>query len=456
MWDVIIKEPPVWNWHIPYLCGELQEVSRQVVARTPSPHDIIINIPPSTTKSTIATIMYPAWLWTQDPTLRIITNSYSADLAIELAVKSRDIIQSDKYKKLFPNIKIRRDKAAKTNYENTDGGARYSTSTAGTITGKHAHVVINDDPLNPAQAASDAERLHANAHTQTLASRAVSASNTPIITIMQRLHEDDVTGHLLSLGTPVRHICLPAEVSDQVKPVEVAKYYIDGFLDPVRLNREVLAKRKVQLGSRAYAGQYEQAPTPQGGNIIQQAWFRTIALDDYNRLSNKPAPVFFVDTAFTSNEDNDPTGIIATTAIGNNIYITNAATVHKAFPELVRFLQRWTFDNEYTNSSSIRIEPKANGLSIIDQLRESTQLNVTKTSVPKDNKITRLYAASPTIEAGRVILVKGAWNEEFITEVCGFPYRKHDEFVDVLGYAIDYYTKQTRNSDIEDLSSFLY
>lgn len=157
-WSVVIKEEPCYNWHIPFLCKELQELSKYIVAREKKPYDLIINIPPGTTKSTIVTIMFPAWLWTIDPTLRVITNSYSSDLSTEHAVKSRDIILSDKYKRLFPEVVVRRDKSGKESYENTAAGARYTTSTGGTITGKHAHVIINDDPLNPKQAASDTQR----------------------------------------------------------------------------------------------------------------------------------------------------------------------------------------------------------------------------------------------------------------------------------------------------------
>ena len=110
-WDVIIKEEPTYNWHIPFLCDELQRLSVSIVAREPKPYDLIVNIPPGTTKSTIVTIMWPVWLWTQDASLRIITNSYSGGLSIEHATKSKDIIQSDKFRALFPHIQIRKDKS---------------------------------------------------------------------------------------------------------------------------------------------------------------------------------------------------------------------------------------------------------------------------------------------------------------------------------------------------------
>jgi hypothetical protein len=187
-WDVVIKEKPVYNWHIKYLCDQLQILAPYIVERKAKPYDVVINIPPGTSKSTICTIMFPVWLWTQDPTIRIITNSYSSDLSTEHAIKSRDVLLSDKFKVLFPNIVLRADKSAKQNYENVSGGARYTTSTGGTITGKHAHIIINDDPLNPSQAASEADRKSANEHTKTLSSRKVDKENTPTITVMQRLH----------------------------------------------------------------------------------------------------------------------------------------------------------------------------------------------------------------------------------------------------------------------------
>lgn len=440
MWPVIIREPFTDNWHIPYLCHELQAVADQVIKRQPKLYDLIINIPPGTTKSTITTIMFPAWLWTRDQTIRIITNSYSADLATEHSVKSRDIIQSDRYRRLFPEIEIRRDKSAKTSYENKKTGARYATSTGGTITGIHAHIIINDDPLNPGQSASDADRYAANEHTKTLASRKVDKENTPIITIMQRLHEMDVTGYLLAKKSEtIKHICLPCEIADSVKPEELKSSYIGGLLDPQRLSRAVLAEAKVDLGSRMFSCQYEQSPITQGGNIIKKTWFQYIAPWEYQQMKITSPVVFFVDTAFTADNTNDPTGIIATQSHQGRLYITAAKKLYAEFPDLVRFLQEWTRENGYNGASTIRIEPKANGLSVIQQLKETTHLNITNTETPRDSKDTRLNSISAKVEAGRVILVAGPWTGEFTEEVAGFPAKPHDEYVDLLCYAVNYH-----------------
>jgi predicted phage terminase large subunit-like protein len=456
-WNVIIAEQPVYNWHIPYLCSELQQLSISIVKRQKKPYDLIINIPPGTTKSTITTIMFPAWLWTQDPTIRIITNSYSADLSIEHAVKSRDIILSDKYRSLFPEIVLRRDKAAKSSYENTVTGARYTTSTGGTIMGKHAHLIINDDPLNPMQAASEADRKMANMHTETLTSRKINKANTPTIIIMQRLHEMDVTGHVLSKeGKRVKHLCLPAELSDKVSPSELRERYLDGLLDPIRLSREILNEQKIDLGSRGYSGQYEQNPVADGGNIIKREWFRYISSANFAGQCHRSPVVFFVDTAYTDKTENDPTGIIATCKIGNDLYITHARKWNLKFPDLIKALPAYVQANGYSAASSVRIEPKANGLSVIDQLKVDTKLNVTKTPTPTDSKETRLNAASPIVECGRVILVAGVWNDEFVGEVCGFPAKVHDEYVDLLGYAIDYHLKGLKHADLSRLAKLAH
>ena len=439
-WDVVIKEDPVYNWHIPYLCEELQKLAGCIVSRSPKPYDLIINIPPGTTKSTIATVMFPAWLWILDPSIRIITNSYSGSLSIEHATKSKDIIESDKFRKLFPNVVLRADKRGKQHYETTATGFRYATSTGSTITGYHAHIILSDDPINPKQAESPALRETGKEQTKTLSSRKVNKENTPMITIMQRLHDEDPTGYLLNKKSDaIKHICLPAELSDDVSPVELRERYIDGLLDPVRLSRTVLEEAKVDLGSRGYAGQFMQKPSPEGGNIIKSAWFGHISLSEFVRIKKDAPIVFFVDTAFTEKTTNDPTGIIAACRIGEDLYISRARKVNMEFPELVKFVPTFAFENGYTTKSSIRIEPKANGLSVIHQLKADTALNVTQTPTPKDSKETRLNAISPIVECGRIILVDGAWNEEFTDEVCGFPTKPHDEFVDLLYYAVEHF-----------------
>lgn len=429
-WGVIIKEKPVYNWHIEYLCKELEELAYYIINRLPKPYDLIINIPPGTTKSTICTVMFPAWLWVQDPSLRIISNSYSADLSIEHAVKSRDIILSGKYNRLFPEVKLRKDKSAKSSYENVKSGARYSTSTGGTITGKHAHVIINDDPLNPNQAASDADRKSANEHTKTLSSRKVDKKNTPTITIMQRLHESDVTGYLLSKKSEdIRHICLPAESSKKVKPIELKDRYVNGLLDPIRLDREVLTEAKKDLGSYGYANQFDQNSAPPEGGILKTKWFDVVDWkDEYNNLVWNTA----VDSAYTEDLDNDESGMLQFAISKNEVLLRYAEEVYKEFPELVKYTQTFAFAHGYTNRSMIYVEPKASGKSLVQTIKRETRTNIKEDDNPVKDKVARATDISPICESKRVKLIRGAWNDTFLDQVKTFPNTKKKGLIDCL------------------------
>lgn len=142
-WHCIESEKLADNWHIKYLCDELQDIAERVIRREPLKHNLIINISPGETKSSISTIFFPVWVWLKDPSLRIITASYSKDLATEHSVKSRDLIRSDQFQAVFGDLfQVRKDIDGKTNYANNKGGQRQIASVGSTITGKHAHLLI--------------------------------------------------------------------------------------------------------------------------------------------------------------------------------------------------------------------------------------------------------------------------------------------------------------------------
>ena len=162
-------------------------------------------------------------------------------------------------------------------------------------------------------------------------------------------------------------------------------------------------------------------------------------MNEFIRLHHSEPVIFFMDTAYTEKSNNDPTGIIATCKIGNDLYIIHGEKVRKEFPDLIRFIPNYVKSHGYTAKSTIRIEPKANGLSVIQQLKETTGLNVTKTPTPrraKKHALTRLHQRLNVVELCWS-MVRGI--QTFIDEVCGFPSKPHDEYVDILCYAIDYH-----------------
>jgi len=434
-WDTIIAEQPIWNWHIKYLCDELQQIGTKVANREQKDYDyIIINVPPGSSKSTIISEMYPLWCWTIDQTQRFICGSYASTPAEDISEKCYNIYKSDKFLQLFPEL-VKKSTGGKTGFTNGLLGERYTTSTGSGITGIHAHQIILDDPMSPAVSASLVERTVANKWvSETISSRKVSNDISVVIIVMQRLHELDTTGYLLSKkDLKIKHICIPAEVSKDINPPELKSYYIDGLFDPIRRNRESLNTTKTDLGSYGYAGQMMQRPAPLEGGMIKKNWFPII-----ERAEVPPGVVnFYLDPAYTAKQTNDPTGAQAYIAANGNLYILFSTSVWKEFPDLCAWLPEWVKQWGYSNQSRIRIEPKASGKSIVQQIKSTTGLNVIEDQAPKDDKVTRVNSASPKMEAGRVFLVRGSWNEAYLNQMASFPNGVHDDEVDCTTAAIE-------------------
>lgn len=263
-WQTINTNEYTHNWHIEYLCDEVQLIIDKYVLNR-KPHikpdkwysgmlddirkDGIFNVPPGSTKSTIITRMACAWLWANDDSKTIITSTIDSKNATEFSTTTRDILQSEKFRLFYPNVKIRRDVSAKTFYQSENGGKRYSLTTRGSKTGKHADLLIEDDPMDYETANSPQEAAQCIEGFKALQTRKKDKERCPYILVMQRLSSKDTTAHALkSLDNP-RHICLPAEdVYSNIAPAELASYYTDGLLDPIRLNRTILEATKKGLG----------------------------------------------------------------------------------------------------------------------------------------------------------------------------------------------------------------
>jgi predicted phage terminase large subunit-like protein len=446
-WETIEAVELVPNWHIEYLCGQLQQVYDNWVGKQAQP-DVLINVPPGTSKSTTVTQLFPAWLWLKHPAMRIISSSYASSLSVSHAVKSRDCLRSDKFQRLFPGlIEAKDDEDGKTAYRNTKGGQRYTTSSGGTVTGVHADFIILDDPLNPAEAGSEAALSAAETHLKTLSTRKTDKARSVTILVMQRIHEKDPAGIWLASGRPLRHICLPGELTKdrigidkgrQVRPLELRAFYQDNLLDPVRLSRPVLQALAVALGSYGYAGQVQQLPAPDEGGLLKKAWFRTISYEAFQVIVGRGGVTwnFDADTAYTADQKNDPSALLASCYLGQTLYVRLASEMWLEMPELKKRLPELLTANGYTRLSKLYVEPKASGKSVVQELRAISQLNVVEAPTPTGSKQERVNAASPFIEAGRVVLLDGAWNEALVTQASGFPTAAHDDMLDCLLQAI--------------------
>lgn len=429
-WGVIIPEEPVYNWHVEYLCDELQDIGYNLKARNTKKHDLLINIPPGTTKSTICSVMFPAWLWAIDPTLKVITASYSGTLSTDLSVKSRDLIKSDKYIEMFPDVEIKKDSDNKTFYENELGGARIATSVTGSITGQHAHIIIIDDPLNPKEAASEAERHRAiHFYDQTINTRKIDKKITPTITIMQRLHESDPSGHLLGKKNKPKHINLPAELTDNVRPIELKEYYIDGLLDPIRIDRQVIEESKDALGSYGYSGQFMQEPTPEGGEIWQK-WFIEVDDREFPDIYNMSGVGTDWDLAYTKDDTNSASACVSSGKINEKMYIFDIDYRFLEFPDLINFMK--------SKKGPHYIEAKATGKSAKQTLL-SMGIPSIEVNVKGGDKVARARMSTPFAESGLCYIKKSLADMLYNDSKQGiikFPNNTHDDLADAVSQAI--------------------
>lgn len=447
-WDIINEDELKLNWHIEYLCDQLQEVVERAMRLEPKECDVLINIPPGMSKSTILSQMLGAWAWIHAPHFVIFTSTNSNDLSIDQSLKSKQIVQSDRWQMYFQPIIQRRTgkrmfftKNNEKDWRNNFGGVRFFTSVTGGIIGKHAHLIIWDDVIDVERSTSEAFRKKANRHvSKTLSTRKKDKEITPTIGIMQRLHEEDPTGYLLDLDPTIKHIKLPATASGDVKPPELRKFYKDGYLDPVRLNQKVLDEAKVRLGSYDYAGQYDQEPTPAEGGKIKKAWFT------FCKGHEVPPGIvwdLWIDGAYTDKTENDPTGLalFGYDKRAKRLYVKHAKSERMEMPDLLREVPRYCEVNDLNNRSRVYIEPKASGHSLEQMLKVNSDLSAVLIRGPlvQEGKEARASVASPKIEAGQVVLIEGAWNDDFIAQIAGFPNLKHDEFIDLIGYACEEY-----------------
>jgi len=434
-WDTIVQETPVFNWHIEYLCSVLQDAIMRVIARQPKQYDIIINIPPGTTKSTICTQMLPAWAWAVDPSLRFIAGSYSEKLELESAEHSRDIVLSEKYQYLFPEVSILPDRSAKSNYKTDEGGQRFSTSIRSTATGVHAHCIVIDDPLNPNMASSPTELENANAWiSKTMSTRKVDKKITLMILVMQRLSVGDPSGIMLSKSDKkILHICLPADDTYPIKPAYLSKYYKDGLLDPIRLDRKALADQKSDLGSIEYAGQFGQKPTPPEGGLFKSDWWNTykeIPGDDFAFILQS------WDTAFKKNDQAAYTVCITFFYKNHKIYVLNVWRKKVEYPEL-----RQAVLGMYASYSphEIIVEDKASGQSLVQEMSRDLSLPIKAITPKTGDKFIRAQAVAPTVEAGACYLPESAtWLEDFKDEIENFPNSEYDDQVDAFSQGLDH------------------
>ena len=430
-----------WGWHNEYMCRVKQRAAERVFAGLPKEHDLLFNVPPGTTKSTIESVMFSPWTWTRMPSARHICSSHTQELVHDLARQSRDIVQSEKYQTYFPGITLREDQRTKGYYINNRGGFRLSVTVGGkTPTGFHSHFLSVDDAIDPKKAISQAELKTANDFmVQTLSTRKVDRAVTVTTLVMQRLAQDDPSGAWLRRmqGKPgLKHICLPAEVTKDIKPKALRKKYVDGLLDPVRMPRAVLDEEKAK-GNFFYSGQMLQNPIPAGGLMFNTDMLKVVRMEQGIKFKRV---VRAWDNASVSKGGDFTVGVL--------MGITNEHLPRIWVMDVVR--GQWdTNDRERQKTRTAEADGK--GVVVIQEQEggsggKDTAVTTTirlgllgfKVEVvkPSGDKELRADPFSQQVNAGNVYLVPGNWNDQYIEELKFFPHGSYDDQVDgsSLGY----------------------
>lgn len=267
------------NWHHECVSEHLEAVSRGEIKR------LLINVPPRATKTSLTSVCFPAWVWIQrnisflsGPQVRFLCVSYGQTPIERMASTAKSILIGKWYQERWGDcVKITKDGLAMI--ENAAGGYRISDSLGGAILGSGGDIIIADDPISVEQAESDSERERSvRLFTEGLTTRRTVPEKTATIVVMQRLHENDISGHILEYQHDYQHIMLPMEFES--RRFVFSNWYNDPrtedgeLLWPEQFPADTVEADKRRMGEYAAAGQYQQNPVPRGGGVIKRAWWR--------------------------------------------------------------------------------------------------------------------------------------------------------------------------------------
>lgn len=421
------------NWHIDAIAWNLQQCFERRIKR------LIITLPPRNLKSISASVAFPAWVLGRDPRTRIVCASYANELTSKHARDCRAVMESPWYAQIFPGTRLNPKKNAELEFETTRQGYRYGTSLGGALTGRGGNIVIVDDPIKPADAMSEVKREAVKQWFDgTLYTRLDNKKEDVIIVVMQRVHVDDLVGHLLGKDSEWTHLDLPAIAVEaqaiRIGATEVYHRKIDEVLHPEREPRKVLDEIKAEMGSLAFSAQYQQRPVPLEGNLVKWSWFRV-----YQHLPAHGPDGRIVqswDTASKTGEVNNYSVCTTWLMKGKDYFLIDVTRERLEYP----FLKRRINDMARRFGARIvLIEDKGSGTQLIQDLRYERNGVRPIAMDPEADKITRMSAQSDKIESGRVHLPERApWLDDFKAEIMAFPNGKYDDQVDSVSQFLNW------------------
>lgn len=419
------------NWHVKSICWHLDQIGRGYYPR------LLMTMPPRSGKSIAGSVAFPAWLHGHDPGLHIICASYAQELATKLQNDYRKVVTSKWYQALFPQTRISPRKDTEAYLELTAGGSRIATSIGGTLTGLGADVIIIDDPLKAGDAYSEARREGVNTwYSSTLLSRLNDKQNGRIVLISQRLHMNDLVGHVLAKEEPWETLVLPAiaptDLDISVGDDRLYRFRKGAALHPAREPLAVLEALRREMGGDLFSAQYLQEPVPPGGSMFKRQWIQRY--DPTPRQEHGDEVIQSWDTASKDGPANDWS--VCTTWLRKDgcHYLLHVFRDRVDYPALRtsalqlgdRFKPRLTL-----------IEDAGVGIALRTELRRAG-LN-TRAVTPRTSKEARASVQAAVFEGGRVFFPRQApWLSELEAELFAFPGSRHDDQVDSISQALEY------------------
>lgn len=423
------------NWHIGAVVAHMEAVATFEIK------ELIVNMPPRHMKSLAISGLFTPWVWTWAPVRRFFYTSYELTLARRDNQKARKVIQSPWYQERWGSkVVISSDQNEKSKIENTHTGSRFVSSSGGKATGEGGDYVICDDPHNVKDAGdeSDTRRLAVlDWWDNTMSSRLDDPERGAFVVVGQRVHQNDLSGHLLAQGGWT-HLCLPAEYEGKVYArtqlgFEDPRTTEGELLWPERVTKDYLEKQKKKMLPSKYAGQYQQRPAPAGGLLFKRAWFKR-----YTILPKFELLVSLWDTAQSVQAKAARSCNMLMGLAHNGIYIVDVFKERMEYPALFDALvQRY----EAQCADSVVVEDKSSGISVIQDLQKNTRVPVIAYQVGSRSKVDRAVAQTEYVRGGNVWIPEDGvtpWMEEFLDEIETFPNSLYKDQVDTFTMGLDY------------------
>lgn len=407
----------VWNWHLDAICAHLEAVTDGRINR------LLINVPPGSSKSLICSVIWPAWEWSIGrASLRYLTTAFN-DVPVKRDTrKCRDLILSEWYQSLWPEIRLTR--TGETSFANSATGTREGVA-FGSLTSQRGDRLIIDDPHSVETAESAAERQTTTRRFREGAlNRLNDQERSAIVVVMQRLHADDVSGTILKMGMGFVHLCLPMEF----EPERACRTSIgfadprsaDGdLLDPVRFPSEAVESLKIGMGPYAYAGQYQQRPTPREGGLFKRAWFAD------KIIGVAPEGTRWVrhwDLAASTRSSSARTAGVKLGRTPDGKFVVGHAVTTQSEGNEVRKLIKATAE---TDGRDVQISlPQDPGQAGKVQSQDMVAMLAgfrAHAEPETGDKVTRAEPFAAQCEAGNVFIIRGDWNDAYLDELCLFP-----------------------------------